>query len=75
MKEERVPEVDRISEHVELSLTEVLGRADLEKGGLKRKSGSRLSVQREGGAQAETGTARSWPGGNAGGMSWASRGL
>ena len=32
VKEERVPEVDRIAEHVELSLTEVLGRVDLEIG-------------------------------------------
>ena len=32
VKEERIPEVDRIFEHVELSLTEVLGRADLEIG-------------------------------------------
>ena len=32
MKEERIPEVDRIAEHVELSLTEVLGRVDLEIG-------------------------------------------
>ena len=32
MKEERIPEVDRISQHVELSLTEVIGRADLEIG-------------------------------------------
>ena len=32
VKEERIPEVDRIAEHVELSLTEVLGRVDLEIG-------------------------------------------
>ena len=32
VKEERNPEVDRIAEHVELSLTEVLGRVDLEIG-------------------------------------------
>ena len=32
VREERVPEVDRIAEHVELSLTEVLGRVDLEIG-------------------------------------------
>ena len=32
VKEERIPEVDRISEHVELSLTEVLKRVDLEIG-------------------------------------------
>ena len=32
VKEERIPEVDRIAEHVELSLTAVLGRVDLEIG-------------------------------------------
>ncbi len=32
VKEERIPEVDRIAEHVELSLTEVLGKVDLEIG-------------------------------------------
>ena len=32
VKEERIPEIDRIAEHVELSLTEVLGRVDLEIG-------------------------------------------
>ena len=32
VKEERIPEVDRIADHVELSLTEVLGRVDLEIG-------------------------------------------
>ena len=32
VKEERIPEVNRVSEHVEISLTEVIGRADLEIG-------------------------------------------
>ena len=32
VKEERIPEVDRIADHVRLSLTEVLGRVDLEIG-------------------------------------------
>ena len=32
VKEERIPEVDRIAEHVELSLTEVMARVDLEIG-------------------------------------------
>ena len=32
VKEERIPEVDRIAEHVKLSLTAVLGRVDLEIG-------------------------------------------
>ena len=60
VKEERIPEVDRIADHVNLSLTEVLGRVDLEIGRAQEEVDKGRSWERkEGGLRPRTGTARS----------------
>ena len=72
IRKDRSEELQRIADHVDLSLTEVLRRTDLEVGGPWKTSESRSRGPRGAWPRPRTGTLRPSAGGNAAGGNWSS---